>query len=327
MYQLTSVPALSELETGFLLLTGVDPDDYPSAQSVASRKKARTTFVPDVPGEYSFTVYEYREYVGAPSSFGGDPAAAARLVLVGQFSATLHCSAEVDLRVRTDKGHQGTIRLAVNDNTIRSATIDDTNGEVARVAGLDATVVTKLAALVGVTMTSVGEDLIARVQNLRVKLNAHLANAVAHNSADTTNVAVQGEPKTVDAAIKVLNELRTRLIGHLQATSTGGTWHDNDDLTSFPTASTATNIEDATVLEADLSERVYERHRVLAAAATPPIHNSADSTNVLTAESKLSEAIVAYLDAIVAQDPTAPSQESKGALRAAHRYGFRLRVS
>jgi len=348
VWELTSKPALSTLSLGFLVLPGTSTTSLletptttystttttttttrtslVTAQSIVAASKQYDRFTPDVAGEYAFTAHDFVSFVGIPQ-YLGDPQGETRQVMLAQQTGTIHVGELMDLPILTDGGEGGVLRLTVVNETIRAAEITGTTGETGRLAALDPGVVAALAALVGIAVSAAGTDLQTGVNELRTKFNAHVISSVWHVAADNVNGIVRAyDTKSQAAAIATLNEARKRFVDHAQQTTTAATrTHTNDDYLSVPVAAQAKDIASATVLYADLSERGYERHRVLDTASTPPIHDSAggDTTNALSAPSPLTTAIVSYLDAMVIVDPTISSGEPEGAGDLAHRFGFK----
>ncbi len=331
---LSSVPAESALTTG-LLVTPTDEDQTGVVAALLAGTNVET-FTPDVAGEYGVTVVDIRRDPGAPS-FDGDPAGVRGVHILGTEEGTAHVGATSDLYIGTEAGDGATLRLTIVDETIRAATLVEPTTETARIAALQSSVTSPLAALVGVTVASAGTDLQTGVADLLTNYEAHreLTSGSVHVSADITNGVHAHGTGSQAAAIATLNLLHEALLGHLLTSTTeynlggnapvGGSsnpWHteDHDDGTNVPVAPAAQTLAQATVLSADLRERCYERHRVQ--IASPDTHGAADSTNTLAAPSKLDDLIVAYLDAIVATNPTAPTGEPEGIQDARHRYGF-----
>ena len=326
-YELTSIPTGSRLRLGFLTdpLKSSVPTPLSSAQveQLASldANVFHDEFTPDVAGEYTIRVYEFRRFDVIPS-YPGDPAGDRRFALVATQSTTVHVGGETLLRIVTERGDGGDLRLQVNDETVRSASIINTTSELARTAALQSAVTTPLAALVGVTVPLLGTLLQAGANNLRTQYNVHRAAVGGiHVTGDTTNVVELGAAASQDGAIRLINEIRDELVDHLlNSTDAGGAfWHasGSDDLANVPVVGAATTLAAATVLLYDLRERVYERHRIL-----EPLHGVADAVNALTAPLPLDDLVVAYLDELVSANPAVIAREPEGLTDAAHLYGF-----
>lgn len=280
----------------------------------------------DKAGEYNLTVYDYR-YVSGVASFPGDPQGESRHQLVATAAVSVHVGAYSYLDIKTAEGRGGRLRLQVNNATVRDADITDTTDEQARQAALQPTVTAALAALVGQTVASIGTDLQTGVSLLRTKYEAHrvqVATPDSHLVADNTNTIDRTAATSNDGAISLLNELLEVMIHHFQdASDAPSPWHTEDDLESTPVAGSATTVAQATVLSADLRERCYERHRLLDGdVGEPTVHGADDTVNALSDPSKLDDVIVAYLDALVSNNPTAASNESEGLTDLRHMYGF-----
>lgn len=331
VFELVSGPDETELETGLLLAR------LPSGERVATSADdaaqlledggdaALRTITFDQPGEYAFRAYDFRDVLGLPG-WEGDPSGAWRRELVGTQTGTIYVGEYVELPIVTAPGHGAALRLQINNETVRAAVLIEPTTEVARVAILDSAVATALTGVVGITVANLGTQLQTGVDDLRTRYEAHriLTAAGVHADTDTTNVVDRDAVNSQEAAIEALNYLRPIVLAHAQTTGIGGgvgaPWHTVEDWKNVPCAAPAIDVPSATVVLCDLRERFYERHRVQVAA--PASHGAADGTNTLTAATTLDILILAYLDAIVALDPSAAVGESEGAADAAHRYGF-----
>jgi len=319
-YSITSVPPQSELETGLLLLpNSTDPRGVIQA---ASADLTTDSFTPDVAGEYGVMAFDLARIPGIVQHAGDGNVE--RVVLKATQTGTIHVGVYMDLPIVTTQGHGATLRVTVVDETVRAAELVESTTELARVAAEQSAVESALAALVGVAVNSIGNTLATDVNDLLSNYEAHRSRTAgsAHAAADTTNVAATTSANSTTGALHVVNDLRDTIMGHLRdspAPGSGG-WHTVDDLLNWPIAQPGNTHAAATVVLAELRERVYERHRVQ--VATPAVHGGADGTNVLSAPTVLDDAIVAYLDAVAEQSPTAPAGEVEGAQDLAHRHGF-----
>lgn len=314
LWELTSVPSLSDLEIGRLYdIAGDDTD----------------AFTPDVAGEYGVKCYDYRESGFAPPRFAADPAGAAGKRLVATATGTVYVATTIQFPIVTVTGHGGTVEMTVLNDTIKSATIVDTSSDLSRVAVLDSTVVAALAACVGVTVANLGNSIQTMTASM---VNAYQAHRVTtsgsvHATADAVNAMTRAYPADANAiefCLDQLNELRGRLTGHMDSGSSSARWHTDDDgknrLLIGPSADRASGY----ALMADIW-RVYERHRVLTTFGLDfTVHTAADNTNSLPAAAPLTSLIIAYLDVIQSADTNAAAGEAEGANDAAHRYGFRV---
>lgn len=134
---------------------------------------------------------------------------------------------------------------------------------------------------------------------------------------DDLNYASYTNAESNEAAISLINNIREKISSHVLKE----TWHGADDSKNVPLAQVAKSLETATVLAADLRERVFERHRVQ--TAEPPTHGGEDVTNILTAPTLLDNVIVTYLDELAKAYATSPSGESDGIVLAGSKFGFR----
>jgi hypothetical protein len=151
---------------------------------------------------------------------------------------------------------------------------------------------------------------------------------------DDINVVPRTDVHSVEGAIGLCSLLYDALVQHMTTgSSQTASWHKDslgavrDDLKNLPLVDKPGSLAQLTVAQADLRYRVYDRHRRQATSGTgfltpPEPHRTVDSTNTIAAATLLDSAIVAYLDALALEDPTAPSGESEGMNDAAHLYGF-----
>ena len=302
-FEVTSVPAASSTVLGLL------EDD---------------SFTPDVDGAYGFALYDESTTYGV-ADYDGSATSGTRTILVASGTATLYVGTALDLPVVTATGDGGTLRLVVHNTTVRAASFSSTTTEVGRLAALDSTVLTKLAALVDVAATSVADDLPTGATTLRTKMIAHFADATEHVNADTINTLLRYQATSDAYTIDLVNEEYDRLRGHTQQGSLGARIHANDDGSSTMVTARALTIGAAFVTWSDIAYRVYERHRVLGSGATPAIHATADgdTTNTMPTGAPLTQFVVAYLDALATNAPAAVTGENTGALNLAHKFGFR----
>jgi len=314
VFELTSVPSASALVLG--LLQSPSTATQTSAFAIAAGDLELADFVPDVAGEYGFTVYGFNEYTAA----GADEQ---RLELSATSTGTAHVGEVVTLPILTLTGTGAVLSLTVNDSTVRAAALLLPTNEKARAAILLTAVTTPLAALVGQTVTAIGRALQTDVNELRTKYAAHrIIEGSIHTAADSVNSVPTDDADSQLGAIELLNLLLEAILKHMKDSTADATgWHTVDDLANLPLVGAASNLATATVLSADLRERVYEAHRLQ--IASPAVHGaSGDTTNSLTAPSLLDAVIVALLDALADPAPTAATGEPDGAVLAGSRFGF-----
>ena len=317
VFELTSVPDESALTLG-LIHTGLVPAPT-SAFEIAQAERHTDTFTPDVPGEYGVRVLAFRLYTGAG-------AAERRIDLVQNTTGTVEVGAQMLLPIVTAAGHGGTLRLQVNASTVRAAEFVDETGDVGRAAALVSGVTTLLAALVGQTVSAMGTDLQAAVNDYLTQYEAHrvLLSSV-HANADGTNTVDRGPADSQEDAIDLLRKCHSATVAHLADSASAGTnWHTAgvDDGKNVIATAPPTTLAEATVVLCDLRWRAYNRHRLQ--IASPAAHGaSGDTTNLIAvAQSGLDDLIIAYLDELVALAATAPAGEPDGAVEAEHTYGF-----
>lgn len=320
VYELTSAPDQSDLDTGLLLENVPEGATAPgSAQAAAEGEYNADSFTPDTPGEYGITAYEFREVVGSPS-FAGDPCGDERVELVATQTGTVHVAATVDLQIRDKLGNGATLRIKITDEAITSASFVNPTTEAGRVAALDATVVAELATLATLLPSTIGTQLQTGANDLRTQYEAHRILAPhVHNVADAINVVTMSAAYSQASAIDLTNHLLDVISAHeLDTTAHAG----GQDLKNYPIVGKASTLGEATVLLYDLRERVYELHRLQAAA--PASHTAGDTWSVCSAPLPLDDVVVAYLDALASANPTVASGEPEGATDMAHRFGFVL---
>lgn len=319
-YEIVSGP--SGISPGLVLKSASDDDA--SLEHHARADNLGTTFTVSKAGRYTVNIYDFRRSGGIPD-YIAQPTGETRIDLAQVVQTTFDVGDEAYLPIVTVRGDGGKLKLTVVNDTVRVAAIVSTANEKSRIAALQSAVTTPLAALVGQTVGSIGNALQAGVNDLRAKYEAHrvLVGGV-HADTDTTNQADRDDADSQEGAIKLLNRLFYVISQHMQVTGVGGgagaPWHSEEDWKNQPAVDTADDVASGTVLLCDLRERVYERHR--AQTANPASHAGADNVNVLTANTKLDDTIVAYLDALMDDDPTAPTAESEGLGDIRHKHGF-----
>lgn len=293
---------------------------------------ASWTFEPDVGGGYVLTVQEYDK--GA-SSYGGGHALSTDAYQTetkngSESSLTLYCAQWVEVPVGP-QGRQSRARMLVHGQTIRATTVQS-HGEktprlipvndvpIVQAAIEDATVITKLANLDAVNMTT-GLEVIATVyEDIRAEFEDHLSEASVHANSDTDNAVAQAfkltPTATIDAVRESIQELARRMTNHMlnrddgEATGTQD-YHESggstiQDAANLPQIRSIGDLPSAWNALIEL-HRSYEAHR-----QSTSVHNSADSTNVLGALSEMGQLHSAYLDAVATTEPTAASTQNAG---------------
>ena len=271
--EVTSVPSIATLALDILRLDEADAQgqDQGDAGALKTAEQLQNTNITafDAPGEYGVVVYQIQEIPGIPATVN-DRGGERRFRILGTDTGTIHVGAIAELAIATIHGDGASLRLQVNDGTIRAASLVDHANEPSRVAALDAAVVAALAALVGQPIVSVGASLVGATNDLLRNYTAHIADAGVHTvAADTTNDVDYTPAANVEGALFLLNQLRQALTFHLTGGSGAASpWHTDDDFSNIPTTATANNRAAATVLCAELRERVFERHRIAIDSAT-----------------------------------------------------------
>jgi hypothetical protein len=311
-----SVASTFTAESGTVSLVGGVYGDSPATNTI--------TF--DKPGEYTVSAAEHFVWPGIGAGYNGDPLGVPQKRLMSTTTATIYVGDHLDLPIEPVNGHGSTLRIFVVNETVRGAELVNPKTDLARVAALDSTVAAAVSALEGVALNSLeAASLVADVNTLATAFEAHRirTSGSVHNSADTTNALLREIANSTPAAIDRLNDMTSKIIGHQQALSSGGLWHNSDDGKNvLQVAPSAKTLGQAVVLKADLWERVYRRH--VAQTASPPSHTSADATNDVTpvVSGSLSYAIVQYLDFIASSAPSIPAGESEGIGDAQAAWGF-----
>jgi len=341
-FEIISVPSTSTVATGLLLqgfdttaVLPVSPTIAAGIESSPGVSALYDSFTPDVAGEYVVTGYDMRQVLGFPS-FPGDPSGETRVELIGSQTTTINVGELVELEVHTNRGDGGKVQIQINEDTVRAAAMTTFLTDRSRAAALEATVVAALAALVGASVATVGTDLQTGVNDLRAKYEAHRTNtgATFHvdsggvASPDSVNIVEETDADSQEGAIELLNIISENIGRHERISSSSNpAWHIDDDLKNLLLSKAAVNLATATVMSAELRERVYERHRLQSSVMPAPFDNPnchirQDDINALSPPSLLDDVIVAFLDVLAEPDPTAAPGESEGVIDAAHMYGF-----
>lgn len=340
VFEITSVPSTSALATGFIAdQDGLDNTiiTQSNAQSLVDQDLIGTSFVGDVGGQYGISVWEFREAVGFTQGHDADRNSDARFDLQATTTFTIDVGVNMDLPIVDRNGDGATLRLNVASTTVRVASLITSTTEKGRVATLQTAVIAAVAALVSVSTTTLGTDIVAAINDFRSRFQDHLkqiAAPAAHRVVDATNVTLINPAVDISSAVTMVNDLSEKYVAHCITSSAevlAFEWHENDvarggfdDLVNLPHAREAVTLADATVLLADLRDK-YTLH--LSAAVSPlvepQVHTEQDTANVLiVATSLLDTAIVTYLAALDDQSPAVPAGEPAGAQALTHNLGF-----
>lgn len=333
VWELLATPSGSILDPGFLSAFGLAGIEV--AKTFMERRSLQSgidnsalsnpqKFTADVAGDYNFRLYEFTEFSAAPAH-DLDPTGTSRLEIVQQQDLTVSVGQKLSLPIRTILNRNVTITLGVIGTTIRTAAVSpfDSEDELTRIALLQSTVQTSLAALINVTVPNILLPPQTSIDELAIEYNDHriVTAPAVHGFADTTNAVLSERSDSQTSAIDQINRLRAALFGHLVgASAAASAWHAVDDLKNLPVVLSAQDLGGATVLLCELRWRVYNRHRQQ--TASPASHGTSDTVNVLTAIKPLEQLIVDVIDALVAADPTAPIRESEGVQDLRHLHGF-----
>jgi len=307
-FELTGVPAQSALTTGLLLIDQPVGSTVPVSPLLAATSQLLSSvFTPDVAGQYTFKAYDMRQVVGTPT-FVGDPSGETRYELLNTQGGVVKVGSLMELPVVTSDGNGGVIELRIVETYIRAAAIVDHTTEIGRTAALQDEVVQALTDVVGLTIDAAATDFLPALKELRDKYDGnalatptavgHRNRAVAkvapdgvHFEPDTINRLSGGIPFSLKFAVKLVNEIREKLIGHLEDSikyavegASGqftGFWHftaerqweenvpvvdgsswgtPGADTTTTPVIDPAVDLPTAAVLLCELRWRTYNRH-------------------------------------------------------------------
>lgn len=203
-------------------------------------------------------------------------------------------------------------------------------------ATIDASaVVTALANLVDVAVSTAVGTVATIVSEMITKINAHepLTTSATHANADNDNAIALGyatatTPADLVASVSaILLSLRRHYTNDNVAAGTGAGGVDSadyhhpasakvNDYLDAPLFRSVGSLEEAYRALADIW-RSYEAHRVSTA-----VHGAADSTNTLTTLPKLLLVHKAVFDVLAAASPTTPPTQSSGAMLLLQQAGF-----
>lgn len=117
-----------------------------------------------------------------------------------------------------------------------------------------------------------GLDLvIALLNDIKAKYNAHIPSTTYHSSADTVNSVTSSDATDLATAITLANEIKTDYNNHRDEAGV----HPTDDTVNIVSAADATNLSTLFTLANDIRTQ-YEAHR-----ASTTYHLVADTTNVI----------------------------------------------
>jgi hypothetical protein len=303
-----------------------------------------------VGGKYTLVA---QEYTRGATEFGGgyqnDARGAQTETKVGAESTlSLHIGQRLTSTISAGADSVD-LALWVWDATIRATTIEP-HGEVSpaitkdtpnarELAAIESTAVqTALTALVGQTAaTAIGAAatvLSASAGGFIKEWNDHLADAAVHQDADPDNLIPVGLASAASAGN--LADVITAILPYITYHYTndavkGGTavgidsadYHNvsgkRNDNTNAPIVKSVSSPSDAYWACADLW-RSYEAHRV--SASPSGVHDSADSTNVLTALPALLGVAYQVFTVWASIAPTVPDTQSTGAMHLIAKAGF-----
>lgn len=286
-----------------------------------------TTF--DKPGVYSFNLHEITK--GA-SQFGGsfqdDPAADSTETLIGIAGWTISVGQRMSVSIGCSSKGTATLGLWVWSTYIRPTTKDyhgektpvitDWNSEAARIASIDATVISNLASLDNTVATTSLGSLGTFVDDLIDKFAAHRVQAGVHAANDTDNALdsswkVGSSSVAIDRICAALAQVERLLTQHQQndkGTGVGSAtsdYHSTADNKRAVVSDGASDSRTAWLKLADL-RRLYTAH-----IADTGSHATADTTNTLTSASTFLTLYQSFFTQLATTTPTTPTAEQSAA--------------
>lgn len=304
---------ITEVPTGSALATGLQLDE--AGEPVL-------TFTADVAGDYVYSVQRFTEFPAVVSFDGG---AEPHTVALDTETGTISVGASLTLPIVTTFGAL-TLTIVTDSSDVTAASLGGATTEKAVWAALDATVLTKLAAIVGEPIEDLGQTLPDAVGGMGIAIDAHFRDSTAHPTGggytiDSVNVYGESPPVSIDEAVNKLNKIRAAYLRHaLNSTTSTQPWHNSsDDTKNLPIVAPAVTVGAATVLYADMW-RCYEAHRVQ--TASPPSHVASDVTNDLAAAGPLTDLLATILGHLADETPTVPAGVNPAQLQAVSLYGF-----
>lgn len=328
------------VDVGFFTTGRADLQDAGDAGAFDPRKGVSLEL--DVGGAYTFVGQEYVRgassygggYAGSPDSFVSETKVGSEQTL------TVHAGTKLSSRVGVPEYGTAELVVWVWDDTIRPTTVavhgEKTPAVVnargrAETAALSSTVIAALAALENKTASAVVGNLDTLAGEMKTDLVTHMASAVFHSAADTTNDdeirLLNAAPTTPAGHAQFISTVRNALDRHMRNLPTSITevhkvsGNSTPDYANLLIAGAAPNAADPTQILIAYADtfRAYEAHR-----ASTAVHASADGSNVLsTALGELVTLHKTFLEAMRAMSPTAPTTTNEAETTLVHSAGFR----
>jgi hypothetical protein len=289
----------------------------------------------DIGGRYTFLVEEF-ERGAAPNGGGwkGAPQSAQSETKLDETSLVLEVGQKLECTLGVNQD-TAKLRLYVFGDYVRATTVavhDEATPAVvnpttqkARNVAEASYVVDEVEALADVEAADITGSIATVFADLRSTIDGHLGNAVAHNGADSYNLAGAGYGASSPAAAGAsIDALRRKLESHMantDATGPSGGYHDNpDNAARFAAAGAGSSRLNQMIALADLW-RVYESHRGHAAPGIA-IHNSVDATNVPDDLPPLMEIHRLFISGLESTTINTPSTTNEAAAYLTQQAGF-----
>lgn len=299
-------------------------DSYPSGSTLTLGRLPNyaQTFTPDVPGAYGFTAHDLtRNYT--PPRFRGDTSGAPTVAENGTAALTVNVPDVLDRTIGLAPDLVD-VTLVAQGATVVAAMFSNPRTAAAALAMADATVLRLANACTGVAATVLDYDIATKAGNAQTKYEAHriFTAGSVHTAGDSVNFCTSPRPPTtLDGAIAVLADVRTKAAGHFLENDS---IHHNADTTNVLRAPTPTDVVSAHAL-ADQFWSVLTAHMAQVGATTSQVHGTADTTNALTAQRPLAALNSAFIAAALSTAPTTPVGEQSAATTLVASLGFNRR--
>jgi len=316
----TMAPTGSEIRRRIDAARGQVVDVYSGSATVPWKFKS------DKGGVYTF---ELLEFVVRPSSgamFAGDPAGSPQPVLQTKTTVLLYVGERLTLKMG-EAPHQLDLVVFVWNDTVRATSVpvhgvatpalENPTSPAAASAKYDAPLLILVDALDGDLASSVLGTFATDFANVATAWNAHLANATAHNNADTLRpIAAGWSAATIKGAPAAISELRRLMTAHMGSLTIPAAdpvdppvpIHDAiDGTTVFQSAGCQEGRASQYFALADAVARLAE-HKAIGA----PVHNSVDAGAAPTIGA-LTTIMARYITALRLTSPTPPPARNPGA--------------
>jgi len=295
-----------------------------------------------VAGSYSFYIQELTKGAAAyGGSYELDPDSFDSESVIGDTAWTVVVGQRVTAEIGSQELGTATLVLWLWEATVRATTLAmhgeltprlmDWKGDKARLACLDATVATKLAALTNLTVTGCSGAPEEFVDDLMTAYNTHITEPGVHVSDDLDNhvsgsfeLAASVTTERMADALNMTNALFRRHQTNDMGEGVGsaidhtGPYHTPADNLRTACGSDGASAQALSMWLklADL-RRAYREH-----AADATVHIKADTTNAVTGPSPLLDLYETFFGHLATNTPTLPVGEQTGAAQATALLGF-----